>query len=110
VIDVCGVHHRTGSGLGPIVPELVTEDFTPFPPEGLTLLYYLGLLNDSKKVCQLTPRSPLKETIGVKLDNLYRRMGIDVEQTFKQLDLSPINVLQTNRNIGLLSLSSIIAN
>jgi hypothetical protein len=27
-----------------IVPELVTEDFTPFPPEGLTLLYYFGLL------------------------------------------------------------------
>jgi hypothetical protein len=30
-------------------------------------------------------------------------MGIDVQQTFKQLDLSPINVLQTDRNMGLLS-------
>jgi hypothetical protein len=28
-------------------------------------------------------------------------MGIDVQQTFKQLDLSPINVLQTDRNMGL---------
>jgi hypothetical protein len=49
------------------------------------------------------PQTPLEETIGVKLDNLYRRMGIDVQQTFKQLDLSPINVLQTDRNMGLLS-------
>jgi hypothetical protein len=30
-------------------------------------------------------------------------MGINVQQTFKQLDLSPINVLQTDRNMGLLS-------
>jgi hypothetical protein len=30
-------------------------------------------------------------------------MGIDVQQTFRQLDLSPINVLQTDRNMGLLS-------
>jgi hypothetical protein len=45
--------------------------------------------------------TPLKETIGVKLDNLYRRMDIDVQQTFKQLDLRPINVLQTDRNMGL---------
>jgi hypothetical protein len=87
----------------------VTEDFTPFPPEGLTHLYYLGLLSDSKslsadpQLVDLTPRPPLNETIGVELDNLYRRMGIDVQQTFKQLDLSPINVLKTDRNMGLLS-------
>jgi hypothetical protein len=30
-------------------------------------------------------------------------MGIDVQQTFKQLDLGPINVLQTDRNMVLLS-------
>jgi hypothetical protein len=30
-------------------------------------------------------------------------MSIDVQQTFKRLDLSPINVLQTDRNMGLLS-------
>jgi hypothetical protein len=63
-------------------------------------------LSADPQLVGLTPRPPdppLKETIGVKLDNLYRRMGIDVQQTFRQLDLSPINVLQTDRNIGLLS-------